>query len=75
MSVRFSKNLIIETIKCFKEEDGIDITPKQANEYLDSFAGLYLAFSSKRSSQHSLEGGGTLEVDNLSGSSLGSSNT
>ena len=41
----FSKNLIDETIQCFKEEDGLDLSPEQANEYLHSLAGLFLAFA------------------------------
>jgi len=41
----FSKKLIDETILVFKEEDGIDLSPEQADEYLNSFAGLFLAFA------------------------------
>lgn len=43
----FSKELITETILCFKEENDIDLTPEEANEYLNSLAGLFLAFSTK----------------------------
>jgi len=43
----FSSNLIEETIQCFKDEDGLDISPEQASEYLDTLAGLYLAFAKK----------------------------
>ena len=32
MVFQFSKNLIEETIQCFKEEDNLTITPEQANE-------------------------------------------
>jgi len=49
MSFQFSENLIAETIKCFKEEDGLDVSPAQANEYLNSFADLFLAFAGGRS--------------------------
>ena len=44
MVFQFSKNLIEETIQCFKEEDNLTITPEQANEYLNSLAKLFLAF-------------------------------
>lgn len=40
----FSKNLIQDCIKSFKEENGVDISPETANEYLNSFARLYLTF-------------------------------
>jgi len=48
----FSQKLIDETIKCFKEENGISISPEQANEYLDSFSGLFCAFSSKENKKN-----------------------
>jgi hypothetical protein len=44
----FSQKLIGETIKCFKEENNLDISPEQANEYLKYFAGLYLAFTNAK---------------------------
>jgi hypothetical protein len=47
-STIFSKNLIEKTIQCFKEEDGFDLSPEQANEYLNSLAGLFLAFADKQ---------------------------
>jgi len=37
----------VETIKCFKEENNLDISEETANEYLKYFAGLYLAFTNK----------------------------
>jgi hypothetical protein len=43
----FSQNLIQETIKVFKEEDGIELTPEQAELYLQSLAGLFLAFAGR----------------------------
>lgn len=46
----FSQKLIEETIKVFREEDSIELSPETANEYLDSLGGLFLAFASKRSS-------------------------
>ena len=45
MAFQFSEKLIKETINCFKEEDGVVITPEQADEYLASFAGLFLVFT------------------------------
>jgi hypothetical protein len=48
----FSSKLIEETIKVFKEEDNLDLSPEQANEYLNSFALLFLAFSKKDRTEH-----------------------
>jgi hypothetical protein len=45
----FSQELIRETIACFKEENGIDISPEEANQYLHAFANLFLAFASGNS--------------------------
>ena len=42
---KYSDELIQETIKCFKEENDIEISKETAIEYLDSFAGLFLAFT------------------------------
>lgn len=58
MSVKFNQGLIQETIDCFREEDGIVITPEQAEEYLSSFADLFLAFAGE-SRPRSLEAGGS----------------
>jgi hypothetical protein len=44
-STQFTKNLIEKTIQCFKEEHGFELSPEKANEYLNSLASLYLAFS------------------------------
>jgi len=39
----FSKQLVDETIKVFKEEDGLNLSTEQANEYLNGMAGcLYI---------------------------------
>lgn len=43
-SKAFSKNLIQDCIKSFKEENGVDISVVTAIEYLNSFARLYLTF-------------------------------
>ena len=48
MSFQYSKKLIKETIKCFKEGDGLDINEEMANEYLKSLANLFIAFSKKK---------------------------
>lgn len=45
---KFSPQLVSDTIACFKEEDGIELTQEQAIEALESFAGLYLAFAEGR---------------------------
>ena len=49
---QFSENLILETIAVFKEEDGLDISPEIANEYLEKLSGLFLAFADKGTSDH-----------------------
>ena len=43
-SKTFSKKLIDDCIKSFKEENGVDISAETAIEYLSSFARLYLTF-------------------------------
>ena len=40
----YSNKLIKETIKCFKEEDDLDISEETASEYLENLGGLFLAF-------------------------------
>lgn len=51
MSYKFSQKLIEETIECFKEENGVDITSVEAGMYLSSFSELFLAF--KVETEHS----------------------
>ncbi len=48
METRFSQNLIEETIQCFKEEDGLDISAETANQYLENLSGLFLVFADYR---------------------------
>jgi len=75
-SSNFSQNLIEKTIQCFKDEDGLDLSPEQANEYLHSMAGLFLAFAEKRDDPIVSATGGTLPVDPNHGDlTLGVSNT
>lgn len=75
-SKAFSQNLIDETIQCFKEEDGLDLSLEQANEYLHSMAGLFLAFAEKRADPIASATGGALPVDPNHGDlTLGVSNT
>lgn len=64
MPIQYSKQLILETIDCFKQENGIVLSPEQANEYLNSLANLYLAFLNE-----------DVLVDKLIGDSRGDSNT
>ncbi len=52
MSFKFSQKLIDETIKCFKEEDGLELSPELVDEYLNSFAKLFLAFARKKLVAH-----------------------
>jgi hypothetical protein len=44
---KYSEKIIQETIKIFKEEEGLDISEETANEYCDNLGGLFLAFSYK----------------------------
>ena len=74
MPFQYSKKLIDECIQCFKDENDLDITQEQANEYLDSFAGLYLAFAEEPDTAL-MSGGGAPPVDNRGGNALGVSNT
>ena len=46
---RFPQQLVLDTIACFKEEDGVELTQEEAVAVLDSFAGLYLALASEGS--------------------------
>lgn len=68
---KFSPQLVSDTIACFKEEDGIELTQEQAIEALESFAGLYLAFAPDGNER---AGGTRLSADDGS-RSLGVSNT
>jgi len=68
---RFPQQLVLDTIACFKEEDGVELTQEQAVEVLESFAGLYLAFTPEENER---AGGTRLSADGGS-RSLGVSNT
>lgn len=59
----FTKNLIEKTITCFKEEDGLDLSPEQASEYLNSLASLFLAFSEHSKPRPAPKAGGALSSD------------
>jgi hypothetical protein len=45
---KYSDKLIQEAIKNFKEENDLVISDEKANEYLDSLAGLFLAFADRK---------------------------
>jgi hypothetical protein len=45
MSRNFSTQLVETCIEYFKRKHGVDISADTANEYLHSFAKLYLAFA------------------------------
>ena len=68
---KYNEKLVLDTITCFKEEDGIELTQEEAIAVLDSFAGLYLAFASDGNER---AGGTRLSADGGS-RSLGVSNT
>jgi len=70
----FSEKLVDEITICFFEEDGISLTPEQAQEYLASLAELFLAFASKNDHPASLEAGGH-SLASPKGSDRGVSNT
>jgi hypothetical protein len=40
----FSPKLIEETIKVFREENNLELSPEQANDCLNNLAGLFLAY-------------------------------
>ena len=48
MSFKFSQKLIDETINCFREENGIELSPEKTEEYLDVFAKTFLAYARKK---------------------------
>lgn len=52
MPFKYSKELLAETILCFKEEDGLDILEETAEEYLDGLSGLFLAFAGRSPRSH-----------------------
>jgi hypothetical protein len=48
---QYSDKLIEEIIECFREENNLIINKETANEYLDSFAGLFLAFAKTKNKE------------------------
>ena len=56
----FSEKLIQEAIDCFREENGLELTPETAEEYLASFAGLFLAFAKENPRPDALASGAGL---------------
>jgi hypothetical protein len=42
---RFSQELIERTVRYYKERHNVEISEDTANEYLHSFADLYLSFA------------------------------
>ena len=44
MTQQFSNQLICKLIALFQKEHGIVLTPETADEYLDSYAELFLSF-------------------------------
>ncbi|MDB5204853.1 MAG: hypothetical protein JWP09_881 [Candidatus Taylorbacteria bacterium] len=71
----FSKKLIDRTIKCFKEEDGLDISEETANEYLNGLSGLFLAFADSESGPAPLGADGLASRSKSGNSDQGVSNT
>jgi hypothetical protein len=41
----YSQELIDECIKCFKDENGVELTQEEAVEVLKNLGGLFLAFA------------------------------
>lgn len=70
MSHRYSSKLLVETILCFKEENGLDISTEIAEEYLDGLSGVFLAFV-----RPTLTGGGQTPEPSSGVRSMGASNT
>ena len=50
----FSPKLIEETILVFREENGIELSPEIANEYLEDLSGLFLAFADRKTPDNTL---------------------
>ena len=44
---KFSQILIDRMIRHFREKHGVELTPEEAQQYLDSFADLYLCMAGK----------------------------
>jgi hypothetical protein len=63
MPFKFSSKLIAETILCFKEEEGLEISEETAEEYLNGLSGLFLAFAEMSSRQAHLVGGAGAPAD------------
>jgi hypothetical protein len=45
---QFSQKLIDRAIKYFKDRNGVDISAETANEYLNSFARLFIDFANPK---------------------------
>ncbi len=52
MSFKFSQKLIDETIKCFDQQSGIELSKELTQEYLDVFSKVLLAFARKKLVEH-----------------------
>lgn len=58
MVFQFSENLVQDIQQCFLDEHGASLTSEQAQEYLSSFADLYLAFARANARPHICGAGG-----------------
>jgi hypothetical protein len=54
MAFLFSPKLIERTILVFREENGIELSQEQANEYLYDLGGLFLAFADRKTPDNAL---------------------
>ena len=76
----YSKPLVEKCIEYFHRVHNVDISAETANEYLRSFAKLYLAFArpnggSLASGINAARDGAVAEPEQTGGSSIGVSNT
>lgn len=74
MVFQFSQKLVDDIKLCYQEEHGLSLSTEQAQEYLSSFAELYIAFAEADARRCAGRAGGRLATLSCS-SDRGVSNT